>query len=73
MVFIRKSIHDFSKMMEMDRIILPKNLNVNLDKEALVLMATAALNFVLFWQNCLGLDWQKEMTRERYLELYRRR
>jgi 3-deoxy-alpha-D-manno-octulosonate 8-oxidase len=59
-------------MMEKHQINLPRNLTVNMDREALELMVTTALNLVPLWENCLGPDWQNQMTRERCLELYRR-
>ena len=40
--------------------------------EAMQLMVTTALNLVPLWENCLGKDWQQQMTRERCLAIYRR-
>jgi 3-deoxy-alpha-D-manno-octulosonate 8-oxidase len=31
-----------------------------------------ALGLAPLWENCFGRDWQRIMTRERVLELYRR-
>jgi 3-deoxy-alpha-D-manno-octulosonate 8-oxidase len=59
-------------MMDKHQITLPRNLTTNMDEEALELMVTTALNLVPLWENCLGPDWQKKMSRERCLELYRR-
>jgi 3-deoxy-alpha-D-manno-octulosonate 8-oxidase len=67
-----EGVHEFRKMMEKHQINLPRNLTVNMDREALELMVTTALNLVPLWENCLGPDWQNQMTRERCLELYRR-
>lgn len=65
-------VEEFRKMMAKHRISLPRGLTAGLDDKALELMVTTALNLVPLWENCLGFDWQKKMTRERCLALYRR-
>lgn len=67
-----EGVREFRKMMEKHQITLPRNLTLNMDQEALELMVTTALNLVPLWENCLGPDWQNQMTRERCLEIYRR-
>jgi 3-deoxy-alpha-D-manno-octulosonate 8-oxidase len=65
-------VEEFRKMMDKHRITLPRKLTAGMDDKALDLMVTTALNLVPLWENCLGPDWQKQMTRERCLALYRR-
>jgi 3-deoxy-alpha-D-manno-octulosonate 8-oxidase len=65
-------VEEFRKMMDKHRITLSRKLTAGLDDKALDLMVTTALNLVPLWENCLGPDWQKQMTRERCLALYRR-
>lgn len=65
-------VEEFRKMMAKHKITLPRGLTSGLDDKALDLMVTTALNLVPLWENCLGPDWQKQMTRERCLALYRR-
>ncbi|OGR19380.1 MAG: alcohol dehydrogenase [Desulfobacterales bacterium GWB2_56_26] len=65
-------VEEFRRMMEKHKISLPRQLTVGLDDKALDLMVTTALNLVPLWENCLGPDWQKKMTRERCLALYKR-
>lgn len=67
-----EGVQEFRQMMEKHQITLPRNLTLNMDQEALELMVTTALNLVPLWENCLGPDWQNQMTRERCLEIYRR-
>jgi 3-deoxy-alpha-D-manno-octulosonate 8-oxidase len=67
-----EGVREFRRMMDKHQITLPRNLTTNMDEEALELMVTTALNLVPLWENCLGPDWQKKMSRERCLELYRR-
>ncbi len=67
-----EGVREFRLMMEKHRITLPRNLTAGLSDEAMQLMVTTALNLVPLWENCLGPDWQKLMTRERCLGLFKR-
>lgn len=67
-----EGVAEFRKMMARHDISLPRELTKNLDQEAMEKMVTTALNLVPLWENCLGPDWAKLMTRERAMELYRR-
>jgi 3-deoxy-alpha-D-manno-octulosonate 8-oxidase len=67
-----EGVREFRQMMEKHRITLPRNLTAGLSDEAMQLMVTTALNLVPLWENCLGPDWQKLMTRERCLGLFKR-
>lgn len=67
-----EGVAEFRKMMDKHKISLPRNLTAGMGEEALQLMVTTALNLVPLWENCLGPDWQKLMTRERCLELFKR-
>jgi len=67
-----QGVMEFRRMMEKHQISLPRNLTAGLGEDALQLMVTTALNLVPLWENCLGADWQKLMTRERCLYLYKR-
>lgn len=64
-------VREFRMMMEKHRITLPRNLTAGLNDEAMQLMVTTALNLVPLWENCLGPNWQKLMTRERCLGLFK--
>lgn len=67
-----EGVREFRAMMERHAITLPRNLTAGLSDEALQLMVTTALNLVPLWENCLGPDWQKLMTRERCLGLFKK-
>ncbi len=67
-----QGVREFRMMMEKHRITLPRNLTTGLSDEAMQLMVTTALNLVPLWENCLGPDWQKLMSRERCLGLFKR-
>lgn len=65
-------VAEFRQMMKRHDISLPRDLTKNLDQAAMEKMVTTALGLVPLWQNCLGPDWEKIMTRERTMEIYRR-
>lgn len=70
--FYPQGVEEFRRMMVKHKISLPRNLTAGLGKESMELMVTTALNLVPLWENCLGPDWQKLMTRERCLGLFQR-
>lgn len=70
--FYPEGVKEFRRMMEKHDISLPRNLTAGMSDESLDLMVTTALGLVPLWENCLGPDWEKQMTRERTLELYKR-
>lgn len=70
--FYPEGVREFRKMMEKHAISLPRNITANMDDKALDLMVTTALGLVPLWENCLGPDWEKLMTRERTLKLFKK-
>jgi 3-deoxy-alpha-D-manno-octulosonate 8-oxidase len=70
--FYPEGVKEFRRMMEKHDISLPRNLTAGMSDESLDLMVTTALGLAPLWENCLGPDWEKQMTRERTLELYKR-
>jgi len=70
--FYPEGVREFRQMMEKHGINLPKNMTIDMDDKALDLMVTTALALVPLWENCLGPDWEKLMSRERTLELFKK-
>ncbi len=70
--FYPEGVMEFRQMMEKHGINLPKNLTGNMSDKDLELMVTTALGLVPLWENCLGPDWEKLMSRERTLELFKK-
>ncbi len=70
--FYPEGVEEFRQMMAKHEITLPRNLTAGLDDKSLDLMVTTALGLVPLWENCLGPDWEKLMTRERTLELFKK-
>jgi 3-deoxy-alpha-D-manno-octulosonate 8-oxidase len=67
-----QGVAEFRRMMDRHGINLPRGVTAAMDEAALDLMVTTALNLHPLWENCFGPDWQKKMTRERCLDLFRR-
>lgn len=67
-----EGVVEFRSMMDKHNIVLPRNLTKGLDDEALQTMVKVALGLAPLWENCFGPDWEKIMTPERAMELYRR-
>jgi 3-deoxy-alpha-D-manno-octulosonate 8-oxidase len=68
--FYPEGVSEFRQMMRKHGISLPRNLTKGLDAVAMEKMTTVALGLAPLWENCLGKDWQKIMTRDRVLELF---
>jgi len=67
-----EGVREFRRMMAKHDIPLPRNLTAGLDEQAMETMANVALGLAPLWENCFGKDWQRVMTKERVLDLYRR-
>ncbi len=67
-----QGVEVFRKMMDKHNILLPRNLTKELGEQELDTMAKVALGLVPLWENCFGSEWQKIMTYERAIELYKR-
>lgn len=67
-----ESVREFHSMMEKHEIMLPHNLLVDIDNDNLEKMIDVALMLEPLWENALGTDWRRIMTRERIKELYLR-
>ncbi len=68
--FYPEGVNEFRIMAEKNGIKLPRKLTANMDDEKIETMITVALGLEPLWENCLGSDWQKIMTRSRVKELY---
>ena len=68
--YYKESVIEFRKMMDKHNISLPKNLVSGIDEAALDKMVDVALVLDPLWENALGSDWKKIMTREKIKELY---
>ncbi|MEZ4525279.1 MAG: iron-containing alcohol dehydrogenase family protein [Desulfobacterales bacterium] len=70
--FYPQGVAEFRQMMEKHGVKLPRNLVAGLAEEKIEKMTDVALVLEPLWENALGNDWKKIMTRERIRKLYQR-
>ena len=67
-----EGVYEFRRMMEKHNIELPRNQVAGIKSDELEKMIDVALVLEPLWENALGADWKKIMTRDRIKELYQR-
>ena len=65
-------VEEFRRMIEKHNITLPRNLVTDIKTEDLEKMIDVALFLEPLWENALGDDWKKIMTRDKIRDLYLR-
>ncbi len=70
--FYPDGVNEFREMMKKHNISLPRNLVRGLEKEKIDKMVDVALVLEPLWENALGENWKKIMTREKIENLYER-
>ena len=65
-----QGVEEFHLMMEKHHIDLPRNITADIDHTQLEKMTDIALSLAPLWENALGADWKKIMTRDKVKELY---
>jgi len=61
---------EFKRMVEKNKINIPKGICKNLNDEQFDTMINVSLGMKPLWENALGKDWEKIMTREKLRTLY---
>jgi 3-deoxy-alpha-D-manno-octulosonate 8-oxidase len=70
--FYPEGVTEFRRMMEKHGIELPRNVVAGMEREKLDKMIDVALVLEPLWENALGPDWKRVVTRERIADLYQR-
>lgn len=70
--FYHDGVVEFKQMMNRHGITLPTGVTASLSEADMEKMISVALGLAPLWENCLGPDWQKLMSRNRVCELYER-
>ena len=70
--FYPEGVREFRRMLDRHRIELPTGVTRDLTETQVDKMIDVALSMEPLWENCLGPQWKREMTRERARELYAR-
>lgn len=68
--FYPDGVKQFRQMLEKQDLELPRNIVSGIEKEQLEKMVDVALVLEPLWENALGPEWKKKMTRERIKDLY---
>jgi 3-deoxy-alpha-D-manno-octulosonate 8-oxidase len=70
--FYSKGVAQFRQMLDRQNIELPRNIMHDVRDDQLEKMVDVSLVLEPLWENALGSDWKKKMTRERIRDLYLR-
>jgi 3-deoxy-alpha-D-manno-octulosonate 8-oxidase len=65
-----EGVKEFKYMVEKNKIDIPKNICAGLSDEDFDKMINVSLGMKPLWENALGKDWEKTMTREKLRTLY---
>jgi 3-deoxy-alpha-D-manno-octulosonate 8-oxidase len=68
--FYPEGVEKFKKMMDKHKIELPVNITKELNQKQFEQMADICLGLDPLWENALGKDWKKIMTKDKVLKLY---
>jgi len=68
--FYPDGVHEFKWMVAKNKIEIPQHITNGLSDEQFNKMIDVSLGLKPLWENALGKDWEKVMTRERLRELY---
>jgi 3-deoxy-alpha-D-manno-octulosonate 8-oxidase len=70
--FYPERVREFRIMADKNGVSLPRNLVAGMSKENMEKMIDVALFLEPLWENALGKEWKRKMTRERVRNLYER-
>jgi 3-deoxy-alpha-D-manno-octulosonate 8-oxidase len=70
--FYPEGVREFKIMVEKNKIEIPKHITKGLSDEQFNAMIDVSLVMKPLWENALGKDWEKKMTRDRLRALYER-
>ena len=70
--FYPEGVAEFKRMVEKNKVEIPQGITKGLTDEQFETMINVSLGLKPLWENALGKDWEKVMTRERLRELYER-
>jgi 3-deoxy-alpha-D-manno-octulosonate 8-oxidase len=68
--FYPDGVAEFRRMLKKQRIDLPRGVTAAMDEAQLEKMVDVALGLDPLWENALGKEWRKSMTRDRLRDLY---
>jgi len=70
--YYRDAVYEFKKMEEKNKVEIPQHITKGLNEEQFDTMINVSLGMKPLWENALGKDWEKIMTRDKLRMLYER-
>ena len=70
--FYGEAVQEFKDMVAFHKIDLPQNISTGWSDEEISKMADVAYNLPHMWTHAMGHDWEKKLTKEYLMEVYRR-
>jgi len=70
--FYPDGVAEFRRMLDKQRIDLPRGVTAGMGEAQLEKMVDVALGLEPLWENALGKEWRMSMTRDRLRDLYRK-
>jgi 3-deoxy-alpha-D-manno-octulosonate 8-oxidase len=67
-----EGVREFKMMVKKNNIDIPQNITASLSDEEFDKMVNVSLGLKPLWENALGKDWEKIMTREKLKDLFKR-
>lgn len=67
-----EGVREFRRMMERNRVELPRGVTKSLSEEDMLRMANVAIKLEPLWENALGPNWRERMTLQTIIDLYKR-
>jgi 3-deoxy-alpha-D-manno-octulosonate 8-oxidase len=61
---------EFKQMVEKNQVVIPQGICAGLTEEQFDAMINVSLGMKPLWENALGSDWEKKMTRDKLRALY---
>ncbi|HTQ27550.1 MAG TPA: iron-containing alcohol dehydrogenase family protein [Puia sp.] len=68
--YYKDAVYEYKKMVEKNRIDIPQHITKGLSDEQFDTMINVSLGMKPLWENALGKDWEKIMTRDKLRKLY---
>ena len=70
--FYPEGVKLFKEMLDIHNIELPKGICANLSDDQFDIMITVALSMEPLWENAIGKDWRKSITKQKLKDLYKK-
>jgi 3-deoxy-alpha-D-manno-octulosonate 8-oxidase len=70
--YYNDAVYEFKKMVEKNKVDIPQNITKGLTDQQFETMINVSMGMKPLWENALGKDWERIMTRDKLRKLYER-